>query len=493
MGGFTLDAGEAVAGQGGEESPSVLPCIAALVEASLLRTELDARGTTRYLMLETVREFAAGRLAAAGETTEVRRRHVELFVARAEAGIPYMRGPSESEWFDRLDADSENVRAAVAWADEHGETALGLRLVTAVHMTWHARGRVTELRLWFDRLIAAPGVDMVSPAIRSAAHVVSVWAAVTQSDHRRAVGFAEDAIRYAQLTADPVLIARATLMLGLAYQGFDLEKARTYQEEAVALSRGLDDPALLPAALGNVGEVLRRLGEYSAAAELVDEQASLERARGYRRGLARALVDFGDLDLVQGNSTAAAVHYRQAMKEFHAAGDVTYLSFCLTGIALAAAKESPLAASRLFGAAEALRDRIGLTMAWLGEQRYGEAIARVRGALGEEAFAATWAAGRALELDDAVAEALSPSEPEPHARAAWANLTRREDDVLRLLVSGKTDREIAAALVLSVRTVESHVRHILAKLGVPSRTAAVATAIAAELVKPTVPGQSDRA
>jgi DNA-binding NarL/FixJ family response regulator len=140
-----------------------------------------------------------------------------------------------------------------------------------------------------------------------------------------------------------------------------------------------------------------------------------------------------------------------------------------------------LAATRLFAAAERCRDLTGIGR-WTSFARagYERAVAAARAALGEGDFAAAWAAGRALPLERAVAEALdvgaAPAAPPP------GPLSPRETEVLRLLASGLPDREIAAALFVSVRTVEAHVARIFAKLGVRTRAAATAAAIAAGLV-----------
>ena len=147
-------------------------------------------------------------------------------------------------------------------------------------------------------------------------------------------------------------------------------------------------------------------------------------------------------------------------------------------------------AARLLGAAEAQRDALGNIAALPERASYERAAATARGVLGEAAFAAAWAAGRALPLDEAIAEARrigeaaasAPDRAENAAASASDILTPRERDVLRLLVEGRTDREIAAALFISHRTVMRHVSGILAKLGADNRTAASNLAVRRGLV-----------
>jgi len=153
----------------------------------------------------------------------------------------------------------------------------------------------------------------------------------------------------------------------------------------------------------------------------------------------------------------------------------------------------PLQAARLYGAAEALREAIGAPIPPFYRAEYEREVAITRNALPEDVFATAWAAGRTMPLAQAVEEALAPPErldagkeravaSQPTLR--HSSLTPREVEVLRLLVDGKPDREIAEALALSVRTIEHHVAHILAKLDVRTRTAAVSAALAAGLTEP---------
>ncbi len=197
-----------------------------------------------------------------------------------------------------------------------------------------------------------------------------------------------------------------------------------------------------------------------------------------------SLTDLGDVARDQGNVSPASTYYRQGVVLASEYGEQRTIAEALEGMAcVAAGSGQPLAAARWFAAAERLREATGIAN-WLPFDRaaHERGMATARTALGEEAFATGWAAGRALSLAEAIDEVLDTTAA-PVARPR-CSLTPREIEVLRLLVAGKTDRGIAEGLFVSVRTVEHHVARILAKLGVRTRTAAATSALAAGLVTP---------
>jgi DNA-binding CsgD family transcriptional regulator len=213
----------------------------------------------------------------------------------------------------------------------------------------------------------------------------------------------------------------------------------------------------------------------------------LVREAGYTAGEILALGDLGDVARDQGDHALAMAFYREALElgrdnpRTRLASDVIEA----VGVVAAATGDAERGA-KLLGAAAALRERIGLGYRTSENQVALErAVAATRAALGEPAFASAWAAGRNLTPSKAVGVALAPLAPP--ASAADVSLTPREEEVLRLLTSGMTDPAIAAALFISVRTVENHVARILAKLGVRTRTAAASAAIAKGLIEPTPP------
>ena len=475
--GFTLEAADAVGGR--TVTAAVLDLVASLVDHHLIYLDAEAPGGPRYRMLETIREYAAERLAAAGEAARLERRHAAHYLALAEAAARHLPGPAEGEWLARLDGEEGNLRAALARFARAGDADAGLRLATALHPFWDRRGRLAEALDWFDRLLGCAGTAGVTPLTRARALTAASMLAATRDERRRAHAYAAEALALAAAAGDRAATAWAQIGLSVAAQGFDLAEARARGEEAVALCRALGDDVSLPVALGNCGVAARLQGDLAAAEAMFAEQAAREEARGYRRGVGRALLDLGDLALDRGDPAAALGHYRDGLRRLAEAGDWTYVSIALTSLAVAAAGVGAPGAARLLGAAEALRERTGFVPWAALADLHRHAGAQARGRLGNDAFATAWAAGWALTIDEAVAEAQVTAGPDaapaalpPPPSPPLAGLTPRERDVLQLLAAGRTDREIAAALFISPRTVETHLAHVYAKLGVRTRAGA---------------------
>jgi DNA-binding CsgD family transcriptional regulator len=200
--------------------------------------------------------------------------------------------------------------------------------------------------------------------------------------------------------------------------------------------------------------------------------------------------DLGDVARDEGDYELALERYQRALAGAWQIGNQRMLVELLDGVAaVAASLRMASGAARLFGAGERLRELTGLTLRLPLDRAADEhGIAIVRADLGERGFAEAWLAGRELPPGVAVAEALAIERSERREAAPTTSppirLTRREGEIVRLLVAGKTDREIAAALFVSVRTVEHHVARIFGKLGVRTRTAAATAAIVAGLVAP---------
>jgi DNA-binding CsgD family transcriptional regulator len=262
-------------------------------------------------------------------------------------------------------------------------------------------------------------------------------------------------------------------------------------EEALAATQDVADRRLAQILAGrvliNLAVGPRAQGQYALAEEHLEAALRLLQEVGYTEGIILALGDLGNLARDQGDSARALALYHEALELGRNHPGTRFVTEVIeaVGIVAAAAGQAQRGA-RVLSAAGAQRERLGL--------RYGaredhlaleHAVAATRAALGEPAFATTRAAGRALTPAQAIAEALAPLAPATSTQRI--SLTPREDDILRLLVAGQTDPAIAAALFISVRTVEHHVARIFAKLGVHTRTAAVTAAIATGLVDPTPP------
>jgi non-specific serine/threonine protein kinase len=505
VGGCTLDAAEAVCGGQEEHAPppstpdarpltlsSVIDVVESLTGQSLVQAikPLDKRsgaGTTRLVMLETVREFAAEQLAAGGDQTPGRR-HAAYYLALATRAERTFWGETPGDWRALILPESENLGAALVWAITHEETETALRLAgTMFEPHWLTGVNPRELGQWVHRALALPGG---SAAARIKALISAVWVARAREDPVMEYSLAEEALALARLHEDAFGRASASALLGLIrLHSGDVAGARPHLLAALAGFRELN-------AGGRIGWTLCHLatldsrdavdegGDTDALARALgcyEEALALFRAIGQTRGIARALHGIAYLTYKQRDLPRALASARDLLAlEWRERWPVTDYLEDIADIAGRLGR--PDVAVRLYGAADAQRERIGQEIGPLFQAEYDRDVAVSRQALGEAAFAAGWADGRALPLEQAVAQALAPFERARELDERPAELTQREYDVLRLLVAGHTDREIADALYIGRRTAEGHVARILEKLEVHTRAAAVTVAFASGLI-----------
>jgi non-specific serine/threonine protein kinase len=316
------------------------------------------------------------------------------------------------------------------------------------------------------------------------------WLAHFQGDLDRAEAALNEAVAMAAAVGARMTEARArnALALVLLDRGRH-DEAATTMDRALTVFRELEPTAIagsvhLSLAFSRRGLIARVGGDRSGADRYLDEAAQRLRAAGHTWALSETLRYRGDVARDRGDRAGALARYRESLEAAREGGDRIFLADALGGVAGASVRGDPERAARLHGAAAALRDRLGATVAPWEQPAHERDLATVRAALTPEAFAAAQAAGAALPLAEAVAEALAvPSPALPAAGTPVAvdpaetlGLTRREGEVLRLVARGLSDREIGEALSISPRTASGHVANLLAKLGLETRAAAAAFA-----------------
>jgi non-specific serine/threonine protein kinase len=479
--GFSLDTVEAIWGDGGDATrrfPSMLDVVRALVEASLLRSEAGPDGRLRYRMLETIREFAEEQLVASGDAEAARSRHAAYFLAFAERYELAELLPDGDHVRIVLEAEHANLRAALAWLEAGGQFEPLLRIAAALGHYWAGLGYYQEGRDWLERALARSDA---ATADRAKALVALGVIQVYQGAHGEAERWLTEGLAVSRALGDSLHAALALIALGaLAVMRGDPGRGAALLDEALAATEGMTDRRLAGILAGRVAINLavapRAQGQHALAAAHLEEALRLEREAGSTEGMILALGDLGNLARDQNDDARALALYREALAlgRGHPGTRVVIEVIEAVGILSATAGQAERAA-RLLSAARAQRDRLGLRYGVREDQvALKRAVATARAALGEDAFAAAWAAGRSLSPAEAVADAHEPFVPA--ASSPRGTLTPRESEILRLLATGMTNPAIATELFLSVRTVENHVAHILAKLGVRTRTAAAAAA-----------------
>jgi non-specific serine/threonine protein kinase len=412
-GGWTLGAAEAVCS--GDDLPdhAVFEGLAALADDSLIQRTSDADGELRLGILESIREYALELLTKSGEEATVRRAHARHYLGLAERAEPELAEPQQSHWLIILEREHDNLRAALQWSAT-SDIEVGLRLAGAIWQFWWVQGHLAEGRRWLDELLACSpeGSDPVTSArVRAKALNAAGNLAFGQADYQRARAVYEASLTLGQTTDDPGRIAAALHNLGFtaAEQG-DTARAAALLEESLTLAGGHDGPRQVAIRLTTLGDVVRQQGDLPRARKLLLDAVAIFRRYGDVLWLESALTNLGHVARDAGQWPEALACYTQAL-QIGCTLSANYgrgLARCLEGLAsVAIAREQAPCAVRLLGAASRLRETMGAPVAPAALTVHGQALGRARAALGEAAFAAAWAEGRAQSRDEAIAEALS--------------------------------------------------------------------------------------
>jgi len=404
-GGCTLTAAAAVCGAGRDQ-------VASLVAKNLLHEHLGRDGSVRYSMLETVREYAAERLVQSGEGAAVRARHADHFAGLAESKAGDADAPESAAV---IEDEHDNLRAAIDWSHGAGAIDVELRLVAALALYWAVQNHLREGRRRVEAALRH-GQDGPAP-LRAKVLGGGSWLALRLGDYEQAERLASESLAVYRSLGDEPGIAAALNRLGAAVSAAgDGARAVELQQESADLYRRLGDERGLAVVLSNLGYRLVIGGEPEQARLLCEEALDIARRRGERTGLPLPLVNLGLATFLQGHNDEALACFRRGLEIAREIDHVVPQVYCLVGVAaVLAANGDAEEAATIAGAAQSAREATGVSVEPFELQIYEQSIETSRQALGEDAFAAAWAAGTALTLDDASARVLATREPSPSA------------------------------------------------------------------------------
>jgi non-specific serine/threonine protein kinase len=455
----------------------VLDGLQELVDQSLLR-QVPRPGSVRYAMLETIGEYAAGRLESMPEAEAVRDAHAAAFLTLVEAdGRPHA-GLARKQWLERVDAEQNNIRAALSWYRQRDPPA-ALRLAAAMAAFWSLRGHHTEGRHRLgDLLELVPEASMA----RVSALTGAAWLAIDQGGYAEAAGLLSESIRMSHTLGDTVGEAIATVYLGRCMMSNrDLAAGVPHVERAATLVSETDDRPATAFVTFYSGLVALLTGRLEAACGLFARCTAMAAELGLEPLNARARQMLGFPLLELGELAAARAALTESFPVCMEVGDRWIVQIGLAGfIGLAAKTGRPRLALRLAGAGHAYRDANEFSMPVPIEEIVDRWLAPARARAGRSA-ARLVAEGRRLTPEEAVGLVLANEPDDAPPPGSRPGLTRREAEVAALAARGLTNRDIAGQLFLSVRTVEVHVDHILTKLGFHTRTQLAAWALEAGL------------
>jgi non-specific serine/threonine protein kinase len=494
VGGFALDAATVVSQTATDVGIDVLDGLMSLADHHLVHRVDDLQNQPRFTMLETVREFGLEQLAlaASDEADAVRTRHAAWCLALAEESANATPGgPDQARWLAQLEAELPNLRQALGWLEETGDTEAMMRLASALGGFWFWRSRRPEGSAWLERALAAAAT---TPTAGRAKALRTLGLLGMEIGNTKAAAYAAESVEIWTELGDSWQVAYARLSLGQILE-YRTEYARAIPllEESAREWDELGDPARAAIALYFLGQAALDHEDGTRAEALYKEAMGRFHQGGVTWGVSGALHQLGEVAAMRGDTTAAAAYYAESLDGTGSREDL--VGKLVATARLAAVGGQSETAARLFGAAEALADTIGYVRRRPEQERLDRDAAVARASLGDADFAAAWAAGQTLRDEQAVAEAQAvlavleaPAAPAATSPAPeMAILTPREQEVLALMCAHLQDKEIAERLFLSPRTVESHVSHILGKFGVSSRREVVALAARLRLVEhPTV-------
>jgi non-specific serine/threonine protein kinase len=513
-GGWTIEAAQAVCEIHDDE---ILPLLGSLLDKSLIYREAEAgtQSEPRFGMLQTLRAFALDQLQLQGELDGRLRRHAAYFLGVAEQiHVTLLNSPDES-LVQTVTRDHANFQAAMQWSVSSREPTIGLRLGAALWPYWFGRCQLANGRHLLEDVLDAYQDSNQDEAAETGgsvgARALGGLAALMlrQEDVVAGRECAMRALQAGEQAGDLSATALALFELGwIARVTGERQVSRRYLERACAAAQAGDDAFWNAAGVEHLGILDLYEGDLQVGHLRLQTSVGLHRAAQHTWGLAGGLLALARADAALSAQNSARPALAEAIAIYRALGDQLGIANCLDALAeIALAERADMLAVRLFAAADALRESVGVDASWSLEPTRATALETLRACQGRPEFNAGWEVGRGLSLDDVVAQLLTDAESsEPSSdvpgdmsvqscpsvtvvatmmtgnadfEPAWLEQTQpcadnplspREREVAALITTGCTNREIGKRLVITEWTVETHVRHILSKLGVRSRS-----------------------
>ncbi len=522
--GFALNTAESACAWGEIQREDILNLLSSLVGKSLVVAETLQGNEAHYRILETIRQYAQEKLAASAEWVTAHDHYLACYLRLAEEVTPKLREQYQQLWYNWLETENDNIRAALAWAVRHGRIEEGLRIGTAMYPFWHTRAYAREGRAWFERLLKQAD-DRVSLEARVYSLTwLSVLVAI-DGDMQTSTARGEEAMAMCEAAGEegkPLLKVALIGASTAARSAGDYEATYVLGRQVIELYRELGDMMGVGTGTMIEGQMATALGKYDEAHALLDESLTLARAATDTVLIGLTLQALGDLARCEGRFAQAGEYYEESLPPFGKVGMVHEIAVaqhglahallhqgdverarslfseslnamcaqddrdgilkCLLGLAaLASATGLPAESVRLYAAA-VTDSRGNSAILWPPEKiEYEHYSGLARAKLSEAEFEVEQAQGRALSMEQAIEYALnlpfSIRMSPPAKPAAAQELTERERKVVVLIARGLPNGEIANELVLSKRTVEKHIANILSRLELTNRAQIVRWAI----------------
>jgi predicted ATPase/DNA-binding CsgD family transcriptional regulator len=478
-GSFGIPGAQDVCAGGPLDRAEILPALIGLVDKSVVLR--PAEDEPRYRLLDTIREFGAERLAESGEQAAVRGRHVGYFIGLAEDFGAHDKDGDQLARFHELRGEHQNFRAALGYAlgapGTPGDERLAARLASALRPYWEISGLLREGRHWMDKILTLfPGPSAERARLLLTRGVLAIF----QGGLREAIADLAASTELSAAVGDALACA-----LGHTYQCLAFVFSGRHAE-AVAAGAAAEERLRAVGHLSGLVSLDIHLGYLhllSGEPDLAIERCAqgLRRLDGGERWARSYLLVITALGLfLRGEAPASAVAARDSLLMKHEVGDLTGMAYCLETLAMLAAGQGRFSRTAwLLGAADTLWERTGKRLGGTAaiEGLHQRAASTARDGLGSKRYERLFRDGASRERDEIVGLATTDADRLPPA--SRGRLTKREREVAGLVGDGLTNAQIAGRLVISSRTVDTHIASIYAKLGISSRVQLV-TWLAAE-------------
>jgi predicted ATPase/DNA-binding CsgD family transcriptional regulator len=533
-GGFTLEAAEAICAGDGVEPGKVLELVTSIVNKSLAglveqraKSQGLSEGSLRYRFLEPIRQYAHEKLVEAGEDTFIRDRHLLFFHDWMQTAETKFYTSEQLIQLANLDRELDNIRAALLWALKT-QPVMALQFVSSFMLTmfWNVRGYPTEGRRWAEQAFQQTETDLTPETlgVRARALTAVAFLTMTQGDNQSASNLVAQALPILRTQNIELGLARALFVqsAALSFLG-QSTMASAAAEESRKIGSGLDDPFTLGFSLSVMAGALFRVGEIATAQRFLEEALANSRRLDLTFPLSLSLWGAGMAALAQGNLKTARQYMEESLANIRQVGDKHRINMIASDLAnilrrtgdmreaeklyieaiqgwrdygqfggiarcieclafIAIGEERDHQAARWLGAAETIRQGSHTEMIPHEQEEYHREVAVLRGRMNPDDFTSSRLEGQLLTLQQVISEVEQLPVTALSKTHSPNVLTPRELDVLRLLVQGLSDALIAEKLVVSRRTVTTHLTTIYSKFGVNSRSAAIRYAIDHELI-----------
>jgi len=468
-----LDAVEAVATQMGTDRSSVLEHLSSLIEKSFV-TRLGPAANARYKLHETMREYALIKLREAEEEPAAITAFVGFYADMCQRAEKAAQSPELVEWLKRMDAEADNVRAALAHCLHGPDHAQGLSMVASLLWYWTARA-TSEDAYWLDLYLEKREADDTDDAAMARALFARGFVSMVLGDAATAVPALDEAEAKARAEGDSPLLARIlSVSAGIRVMSGELEGARSQLREAKTLAQGFDDPGVDAMLALTEGFIALGAADVETIGCVYAEWSPRARDRGDLQTLSYLLSSYGFSLLQHDRPDQAGPLLQESLGIERRLENRDMILYALDGLASHGAMVGRLQRSaRLIGAAENLQTETGIRLMPHMEPVLAHARETIVASLGIPALELEIQAGKRMSTDEAVAYALDEKKPAPRDGPIEPKkvtpLSKRELEIARHIADGMSNKEIASQCFLSERTVETHASNILNKLGINSR------------------------